>query len=259
MLPTPVGVASPLGKLTHLTLSIPALQSKDPFLSAKHILVTPSDAHLCVLLTRNDRSGGTIEGIEAPFLNTLKCLHLRGPGAHVCSELFKTKGKALEKIIIEMGERRGLCDANMDQLILHAATTASNHPEMSISIAWCSESLTTSRRTDNIIFKKSPGALNADGTRNLPLVISGFLYHPLSHPMRRERRCAAFVIRSQDQRNRDLACDKSWKLAEEASKLAADPMEEENLEFEELATRRLQKLAEDQWAQYQSKIPYYLC
>jgi hypothetical protein len=258
MMPMPVGGGSPLGKLTHLTLSISALQSKDPFLSAKHILVTPSDAHLCVLLTRNDPGGGTMEGIEAPFLNTLKYLHIRGPGAHVCSELFKTKGKALEKIIIEMGERRGLCDANMDQLILHAATTASNHPEMSISIVWCSESLTTSRQTDNIIFKKSPGALNADGTRNWPLVISSSLYHPPNHPMRRERRCAAFVIRSQDQRSRALVCDKNWKLAEEDSKLAADPMEEE-LEFEELATKRLQKLAEDQWAQYQSNIPYYLC
>ncbi|KAH8145210.1 uncharacterized protein LAJ45_10771 [Morchella importuna] len=50
----------------------------------------------------------------------------------------------------------------MDQLVLHTTTTASSHPEMSISIVWCSESLITSRQTDNIILKKSPGALNAD-------------------------------------------------------------------------------------------------
>lgn len=197
-----------------------------------------------------------MEGIEAPFLHTLKYLHIRGPGAHVFSELFKAEGKALENIIIEIGERRGLCDANMDQLILHATTTASNHPEMSISIVWCSGSLTTSRQTDKIIFIKSPGALNADGTRNCPLVISSSLYHLPNHPMRRERRRAAFIIRSQDQRSRALACDKNWKQAEDESKLAADPMEEETVEFEELETKRLQKLAEDRWAQYQSKIPH---
>lgn len=70
-----------------------SVEVEDPFLSAKHILVTPSDTHLCILLTRNDPSGGTMERIESPFLNTLKYLHIRGPGAHVCSELFKTEGK----------------------------------------------------------------------------------------------------------------------------------------------------------------------
>ncbi|RPB07877.1 hypothetical protein P167DRAFT_549399 [Morchella conica CCBAS932] len=40
---------------------------------------------------------------------------------------------------------------------------------------------------------------------------------------------------------------------------ALNPMEEETVEFEELETIRSQKLAEDRWAQYQSRIPHYLC
>lgn len=132
--PKAVGEFHPLAHLTHLTLSLSENPSKydTPLLCLQQYMETPDECHCCNLLTgRNGHDGKTI---EVPFLATLKHLHIRGPGAHVCGNLFNANWKVLENVVIEMGTHRGICDGELLNLLHAVDDAARNHLQMAIEI-----------------------------------------------------------------------------------------------------------------------------
>lgn len=134
MAPKAVGEFHPLARLTHLTLSLSENPSKydTPLLCLQKYMETPDECHVCNLLTgRNGHDGKTI---QVPFLVTLKHLHIRGPGAHVCANLFNADWKALENVTAELGTHRGICDGELLRLLYAVDKAARDRPQMAIEI-----------------------------------------------------------------------------------------------------------------------------
>lgn len=134
MAPKAVGEFHPLSRLTHLTLSLSEnpSQQDSPLVRLQKYIETPYDCHVCNLLTgRNGDNGATA---EVPFLATLKHLHLRGPGAHACKNLFNANWKALDNVVIELGTHRGICDGDILKLFYAVDNTAYNRLQMTIDI-----------------------------------------------------------------------------------------------------------------------------
>lgn len=77
------------------------------------------DQHLCTLLTggKPRSEGGKLVRCESAFLNTLKYLHIRGPGTQCCPELFQARWQSLEKVIIELGTHKGICEGSTHYVI----------------------------------------------------------------------------------------------------------------------------------------------
>lgn len=71
-----------------------------------------------MLLTGRRRlyDGSVIEE-GSTFLNTLEYLHIRGPGAHCCSQLFKANWRKLGSVIIELPTTAAICETNAKNLI----------------------------------------------------------------------------------------------------------------------------------------------
>lgn len=93
---------------------------------------TPDECHICNLLTgMNGHDGQTT---HVPFLATLRHLHIRGPGAHVCANLFNADWEALENVVIEMGTHRGICDGELLKLLYAIDNAARNRLQMAIEI-----------------------------------------------------------------------------------------------------------------------------
>lgn len=131
--PKELGV-HPLTHLTRLTLSLSENPSKfdTPLMRLQKYIETSDECHSCNLLTgKNSHDKKTI---EVPFLTTLKHLHIRGPGAHVCANLFNADWKALESVVIEMGTHRGVCDGEALGLITAVNSKVLERPEMAIEI-----------------------------------------------------------------------------------------------------------------------------
>lgn len=93
---------------------------------------TPDECHICNLLTGRNSHDGQITNV--PFLATLKHLHIRGPGAHVCENLFNADWEALENVVIEMGTHRGICDGELLKLLYAVDNAARDNLQMAIEI-----------------------------------------------------------------------------------------------------------------------------
>ena len=77
-----------------------------------------ADRHLCTLLTgRRHLYDGSVIEEGSTFLETLEYLHIRGPGAHCCSQLFKANWKKLGSVIIELPTTAAICETNAKNLI----------------------------------------------------------------------------------------------------------------------------------------------
>lgn len=124
----------PLTRLTRLTLSLSENPSKfdTPLMRLQKYMETSDECHTCNLLTGKNRHDKEI--IKVPFLTTLKHLHIRGPGAHACANLFNADWKALENVVIEMGTHRGICDGEILNLMNAVSGIALSHLELAIDI-----------------------------------------------------------------------------------------------------------------------------
>ncbi|KAG0130201.1 hypothetical protein HOY82DRAFT_649910, partial [Tuber indicum] len=118
--PRPVDSDLRFPNLTHLTLSLPFAAHKEasPLRSLRYFREHSADRHLCMLLTGRYRiPGGVVIENGSTFLNTLEYLHIRGPGAHCCSQLFKGCWKKLNSIIIELPTTTAICEPGTENLI----------------------------------------------------------------------------------------------------------------------------------------------
>ncbi|CAZ81629.1 unnamed protein product [Tuber melanosporum] len=118
--PRPVDSDLRFPNLTHLTLSLPFAAHKEasPLRSLRYFRERSADRHLCMLLTGRYRiPGGVVIENGSTFLNTLEYLHVRGPGAHCCSQLWKGCWKKLNSIIIELPTTAAICEPGTENLI----------------------------------------------------------------------------------------------------------------------------------------------
>ncbi|KAG0636434.1 hypothetical protein HOY80DRAFT_1088724 [Tuber brumale] len=118
--PRPVDSDFRFPNLTHLTLSLPCAAHKgaSPLRSLRYFHDHSADRHLCMLLTGRHRThDGVVIEEGSTFLNTLEYLHIRGPGAHCCPQIFLANWKKLNSVIIELPTTAAICEPGTVNLI----------------------------------------------------------------------------------------------------------------------------------------------
>ncbi|PWW72614.1 hypothetical protein C7212DRAFT_224271 [Tuber magnatum] len=132
--------------LKSLTLCIPCAPHKEasPMRSLRYFQDRCADRHLCMLLTgRQYTTSGEVVEKGSTFLNTLEYLHIRGPGAHCCSEVFEADWKKLNSVTIELPTTAAICEAGTKNLImtiekkfLHRRPKAEVHVNLRTIMPW---------------------------------------------------------------------------------------------------------------------------